>query len=147
MEPADVLKHSTEDAPRCQADEDALMISEAVLRELSTYNITGLKLMALQRDTEGMAELVLNLAACFEERLFTASVSKPGLTLTLIQIVRVEPRVRSSKDQRVWVKRATGEYRGSDGDIYRKWFEQRGGDPVVPESGTHASLAGVQYQW
>lgn len=66
----------------------------------------------------------------------------------MIQIVRVEPRVRSHRDQRVWIKRATGEYRGSDGEIYRKWFEQKSPlVPVVPEEGTHKSLNELEYQW
>lgn len=143
MSPADVLRLATQDAPRCQEDEDALNISHSVLGVLARYSIEDLKLMAQQSLPEHVTKLISELAACFEEPLLTSN----ELTLKLILVVKVEPRVRSSKDGRVWVKRATGEYRGSDGEIYRKGFERVGLDPIVPETGTHESMAALRYQW
>lgn len=62
-------------------------------------------------------------------------------------ITKVEAWVRSFKDERVFVKRITAEYTDSAGDPYRKSFETKIGDPTVPDSGTHESLAALKYQW
>ncbi len=68
------------------------------------------------------------------------------ITLTLTGIVRTERR-RSMSDRRVFVNWTVAEYRGSDGEVYRKSFEVKAGQPVIPTSGTHGTLGALSKQW
>lgn len=60
--------------------------------------------------------------------------------LKLKNIVRTEKNVRSMKDRRAMVTRTVAEFTDSEGNVYRKSFEAKGKDPVIPESGTHEEL-------
>ena len=55
--------------------------------------------------------------------------------------------VRSFFDRRVYVTSIVAEYRGEDGESYRKAFECRGAEPIVPKQGTHAELNVARKQW
>jgi len=69
------------------------------------------------------------------------------MKLTLLRVVRTDSCVRSFKDRRVLVNRTLAEYKGDDGEIYRKSFEVKACNPVVPQEGTHETLNAMQYQW
>lgn len=70
------------------------------------------------------------------------------IILTSPREIRVEHNRKSSHDQRRRVDWHLYEYRGSDGDLYRKAFETiRGEDPRVPLFGSHAAVNALQYQW
>ena len=68
------------------------------------------------------------------------------MLLTLRHIVSVDPRIRSFWDRRKFVTRTVAEYRGDDGETYRKSFEAVG-TPKVPEAGTHAEINALRTQW
>lgn len=121
----------------------------AVLGEYDLANLKQMRDMAQQfpasPELVDVGVVLSKLVGIFEE---PAAAPKSELTLTLTQVVRVEPRVRSHWDNRVWVVRSIAEYRGSDGEIYRKSFEHKSpAMPVVPASGTHESLAVLKCQW
>jgi hypothetical protein len=62
--------------------------------------------------------------------------------------IRVEHNRKSSRDQRRRVDWHLYEYRGSNGERYRKTFETiKGEDPRVPLFGSHTAINLLQYQW
>jgi len=67
--------------------------------------------------------------------------------LILCGIVRREKKHSPSGDRRRRVNYALASYRGEqDHDIYRKAFRSYG-EPVVPQSGTHAELNALAEQY
>lgn len=67
--------------------------------------------------------------------------------LTFLCITKQETGVRSYFDNRVKVFKITAEYKGEDGENYRKSFEAKNGWPVVPSSGNHNELNNAKKQW
>lgn len=65
--------------------------------------------------------------------------------LQLTKIVR-RGESRPTGDRRRKVCVVVAEYRGDDGDVYRKSFESYG-QPLVPDSGTHDEINGMRQQW
>lgn len=69
------------------------------------------------------------------------------MTLTLVRVVRTEENRRSYYDQRHRVTKTIAEYRGSDGEIYRKAFEAKGKNPTVPQQGDPDEINKLRKQW
>lgn len=69
------------------------------------------------------------------------------MTLTLVQVIKVDEGTRSTRDRRRRVDAYLAEYRGADGYEYRKRFEVApGGAPIIPATGSNASLTALRYQ-
>ncbi len=67
------------------------------------------------------------------------------MNLTLQRIVKTA-RQRSYVDNRRIVNVITAEYRGEDGNAYRKAFESYG-TPIVPAHGDNVLLTAKRIQW
>lgn len=67
-------------------------------------------------------------------------------TLRLVGIVRREQKNAPEKDRRRRVNYVLAEYRGDDGEIYRKAFRSYE-TPIVPEQGTHSELNSLAEQY
>ena len=67
------------------------------------------------------------------------------MQLQLIKIVKTA-RQRSYVDNRRMVNAVTAEYRGEDGNAYRKTFESYG-EPIVPTFGDNIALTAKRIQW
>lgn len=76
----------------------------------------------------------------------TVKHGTPAVTLRFLRIVRVDDNVRAYHDNRVRVCHMLCEYKGSDGEIYRKSFESKG-IPVPPQEGTHDEINRAKKQW
>ena len=74
------------------------------------------------------------------------SGDRQGVYMHFAKIVRKEVHVRSAFDRRVFVTRYVCEYRGEDGEEYRKSFEAKG-TPTVPERGFNLFLNEQSKQW
>jgi hypothetical protein len=74
------------------------------------------------------------------------SSNRQGIYMHFVEIVRKEGHVRSAFDRRVFVTRHVCEYRGEDGEVYRKSFEAKG-TPFVPERGFNLFLNEQSKQW
>ena len=68
------------------------------------------------------------------------------MTLRLHHVVMREEKAAPGVDQRRRLNRVVASYTGEDGHEYRKAFESYG-EPIVPESGTHAELNKLHRQW
>ncbi len=67
------------------------------------------------------------------------------MNLTLQRIVKTAKQ-RSYVDNRRIVNAITAEYRGEDGNAYRKTFESYGA-PIVPSHGDNVLLTSKRIQW
>ena len=98
-----------------------------------------------------MAFFIGNLSAMFYLALVASKQGtlqqQPNTTmqLQLIKIVKTA-RQRSYVDNRRMVNAVTAEYRGEDGNAYRKTFESYG-DPIVPSFGDNVLLTAKRIQW
>ena len=68
------------------------------------------------------------------------------MLLHFIRVVHSQPRAQSSLDRRCRVQRVTAEYRGEDGEVYRKVFEGQKRTPTAPQCGTHDQLEAARCQ-
>lgn len=75
-----------------------------------------------------------------------AKKKPPEEVLILTHVVRCEEKAEVQSDRRRRVNYVLVAYRGADGSEYRKSFASYG-EPVVPQSGTHSSLAALKEQW
>lgn len=68
--------------------------------------------------------------------------------LSNVRGIRVEYYRKASRDRRRRVDWHLYEYKGSDGEIYRKAFETiRGESPQIPHFGTSAAISALALQW
>jgi hypothetical protein len=67
------------------------------------------------------------------------------MQLQLVKIVKTAKQ-RSYVDNRRMVNAVTAEYRGEDGNAYRKVFESYG-EPIVPTFGDNIALTAKRIQW
>jgi hypothetical protein len=67
------------------------------------------------------------------------------MQLQLVRIVKTAKQ-RSYVDNRRMVNAVTAEYRGEDGNAYRKTFESYG-EPIVPTFGDNIALTAKRIQW
>ncbi len=66
--------------------------------------------------------------------------------LVLVDIVRREQKHAPCSDERRRVNYVLAEYRGVDGESYRKAFRSYS-EPIVPTQGTHGELNALAEQW
>jgi len=66
--------------------------------------------------------------------------------LRLVEIIRESKNLGSCRDRRVRINRTLAEYKGDDGETYRKAFESKG-TPIVPKFGSHETLNNLKYQY
>lgn len=67
------------------------------------------------------------------------------MKLELVRIVK-KAKQRSYVDNRRIVNAVTAEYRGEDGNTYRKTYESYG-EPIVPMHGDNIVLTSKRIQW